>query len=67
MTNDLYRLKAAIKNGLLPDIELIAMRDVTISCLTTPGAEQLWTMHKTVAPPNIVNYLDDDSVNVKGK
>jgi hypothetical protein len=51
--------------GLLPDIELAAMRDLMISYLITPGAQQWWAMHKTVAPPDIVSFLDEAAVNAK--
>ena len=54
------------KDGLLPDHELDAMRDITISYLITPGAQQWWAIHKTVPPPDIVNYLDNASANANG-
>ena len=53
--------------GLVPDIELGAMRDLLISYLITPGAQQWWAMHKSVAPPDIVNYLDEAVVNALDK
>ena len=46
------------KDGLLPEHELDAMRDVTVSYLMSPGAQQWWAVHKSVPPPNIVSYLD---------
>ena len=51
------------KDGLLPDQELDAMRDITVSYLITPGAQQWWVVHKTVPPPDIVDYLDSASAN----
>ncbi len=51
--------------GLVPDIELEAMRDVLISYLITPGAQQWWAMHKSVAPPDIVKYLDEAAENAR--
>ena len=53
--------------GLVPDIELEAMRNLMISYLMTTGAQQWWAMHKTVAPPDIVSYLDEATVNAMGK
>ena len=50
---------------LVPDVELEAMRDVLISYLITPGAQQWWTMHKSVAPPDIVHYLDEAATNAQ--
>lgn len=53
------------RGGLVPDIELEAMRDVMISYLITPGAQQWWAMHKSVAPPDIVKYLDEAAENAR--
>lgn len=55
------------KEGLLPDHELEAMRDITVSYLITPGAQQWWTWHKSVPPPDIVDFLDAASEEAEGR
>ena len=52
--------------GLIGDAEFSAMRDHTTSFLMTPGAQQWWAMHKTVPPPEIVNFLDEAVANASG-
>ena len=52
--------------GLLPDQELTAMRNHTVSFLMTKGAQQWWAMHKTVPPPEIVAYLDEAVAKAEG-
>lgn len=55
------------KDMLLPDHELEAMRNLTVSYLIAPGAQQWWAVHKSVPPLEIVNYLDNASENAEGK
>ena len=52
--------------GLLPDYEFTAMRSHTVSFLMTKGAQQWWAIHKTVPPPEIVNYLDSAVAKAEG-
>jgi hypothetical protein len=53
--------------GLLADDELAAMRDITVSYLSAPGAQQWWAVFKTVPPPGFVEYLDQAVVSAAGK
>ena len=54
------------KDGLLPDYEMEAMRDITVSYLMSPGAQQWWATFKSVPPPHIVDFLDQACANAGG-
>ena len=47
------------KSGLLPEHELVAMRGVYVSLLSSPGGAKWWELFKHVPPPHLIEYLDE--------
>lgn len=55
------------KAGLLPEYELIAMRGLFLSMLTSPGGQKWWQVFKHVPPPQLVDYIDQSVREADGK
>ena len=54
------------KSGILPEYELVAMRQIYVELLMSPGGRQWWETFKHIPPPHLVAYLDEEIQKSEG-